>query len=173
VERLSVFSLSGRAAPVRRTSAQGPPPSAGHPAADAAQPSRPTEEGASSPAAGRAAAAPTAPLQPPPHATYIRELAISNFALVAEERVALAPGLNVITGESGSGKSVLVEAFAQILGAPAADGCVRPPASAAVVEGRVHVAPSAKAVGPPLNPRPRARGTNTLVAPGVAVFLIF
>ena len=37
-----------------------------------------------------------------------------NFALVEEQHVAFRPGLNVITGESGAGKSVLVEAFGQV-----------------------------------------------------------
>ena len=51
----------------------------------------------------------------------------------------LMPGLNVITGESGAGKSVLVEALGQVLGAPAPDGCVRPPAQTAVIEGVLHL----------------------------------
>jgi DNA repair ATPase RecN len=87
--------------------------------------------------APRAAAA--AP--PPPTRTHLAELHIRDFALVAEQRVALRPGLNVITGESGSGKSVLVEALSQLLGAPAGDDLVRPPATTAVVEGLVAVAP--------------------------------
>lgn len=60
-----------------------------------------------------------------------------DFALVQEQSVALHPGLNVITGESGAGKSVLMSAIGQILGAPAANGCVRPPAEMAVIEGTV------------------------------------
>lgn len=51
-----------------------------------------------------------------------------NFALVEDQRVTLAPGLNVLTGESGAGKSVLVEALSQALGAQTPDGCIRPPA---------------------------------------------
>lgn len=62
-----------------------------------------------------------------------------NFALVADEAIALRPGLNVITGESGAGKSVLVTALGQLLGAPAAEGCVRAPATSACVEGRLHL----------------------------------
>ncbi|EIE25588.1 P-loop containing nucleoside triphosphate hydrolase protein [Coccomyxa subellipsoidea C-169] len=62
-----------------------------------------------------------------------------NFALVAEETVELRPGLNVVTGESGAGKSVLVTALGQLLGFPAVDNCIRPPASCASVEGSVHL----------------------------------
>ena len=75
--------------------------------------------------------------------TFIRDLRIRDFALVEDQVVRLAPGLNVITGESGAGKSVLVEAFASILGSPAPEDCVRPPAEAAVVEGTVQLSPSA------------------------------
>jgi type II secretory pathway predicted ATPase ExeA len=43
-------------------------------------------------------------------ATCLRELRIKDFALVAEDVIYFQQGLNVITGESGSGKSVLVSA---------------------------------------------------------------
>ncbi|GAB4813044.1 hypothetical protein N2152v2_000090 [Parachlorella kessleri] len=69
------------------------------------------------------------------HRSYLSSLYIKDFALVAEQRVLLEPGLNVITGESGSGKSVLVEALGQILGSSAYDEAVRQPATSAVVEG--------------------------------------
>jgi len=75
--------------------------------------------------------------------TFIKDLRIRDFALVEDQLIHLAPGLNVITGESGAGKSVLVEAFASILGAPAPDDCVRPPSQAAVVEGTVQLSPAA------------------------------
>ncbi|GIL84863.1 hypothetical protein Vretifemale_13442 [Volvox reticuliferus] len=67
--------------------------------------------------------------------TQLERLFVKDFALVSEQTVRLGPGLNVITGESGSGKSVLVEAFSQILGAPAPQECVRAPAEMAVIEG--------------------------------------
>ncbi|GLI67135.1 hypothetical protein VaNZ11_011345 [Volvox africanus] len=67
--------------------------------------------------------------------TQLERLFIKDFALVSEQTVRLGPGLNVITGESGSGKSVLVEAFSQILGAPAPQECVRAAADTAVIEG--------------------------------------
>eukprot|EP00198_Chlamydomonas_reinhardtii_P003113 XP_001692449.1 predicted protein [Chlamydomonas reinhardtii] len=41
-------------------------------------------------------------------ATRLEKLYIRDFALVTEQTVRLGPGLNVITGESGSGKSVLI-----------------------------------------------------------------
>lgn len=38
----------------------------------------------------------------------LQTLHIKDFALVADETVYFSPGVNIITGESGSGKSVLV-----------------------------------------------------------------
>ena len=58
---------------------------------------------------------------------------------MAEQRIALQPGLTVITGESGSGKSVLVSALGQILGAAVPENCIRQPAKSAVVEGHLHL----------------------------------
>ncbi|KAL4443668.1 hypothetical protein ABPG75_011405 [Micractinium tetrahymenae] len=92
-------------------------------------------------AAPAAAAADSPSTKPAPAATHFSSLLIRDFALIQEQRVQLAPGLTVITGESGSGKSVLVEAFGQILGAPASDDAVRPPATSALVEAQVVVAP--------------------------------
>jgi hypothetical protein len=43
-----------------------------------------------------------------PLPTCLRELRIKDFALIANDTIRFSPGLNVITGESGSGKSVLV-----------------------------------------------------------------
>jgi len=61
-------------------------------------------------------AAANTPTHAPANTTYIRELRIRDFALVEEQRVSLHPGLNVITGQSGSGKSVLLEAISQLCG---------------------------------------------------------
>lgn len=99
------------------------------------------------PAAAAAAAAPSAAQVSPSAApsgaalTHFTSLYIRDFALVQEQRLHLAPGLTAITGESGSGKSVLVEALGQVLGAAAYDEAVRPPATTAVVEAAVAVAP--------------------------------
>lgn len=49
-----------------------------------------------------------------------------------------------MTGESGAGKSVLVQALGAVLGAPAVDGSVRPPADFASVEGVLQLSSSAQ-----------------------------
>ncbi|KAL3146260.1 hypothetical protein ABBQ32_002962 [Trebouxia sp. C0010 RCD-2024] len=78
--------------------------------------------------------------------SYLRSLTIRNFALVEEQHVVFRPGLNVITGESGAGKSVLVEAFGQVLGMTARDNCIRQPATSASVEAHFHLLPAQHAV---------------------------
>ncbi len=57
-----------------------------------------------------------------------------DFALISEQQVSFLPGFNVITGESGSGKSVLLAALSQALGAPANEDFIRPPSDTAVVQ---------------------------------------
>jgi DNA repair ATPase RecN len=49
-----------------------------------------------------------------------------------------------VTGESGAGKSVLVQALGAVLGAPAFEGSVRPPADFAAVEGVLQLSSSAQ-----------------------------
>ncbi len=47
----------------------------------------------------------------------LRELRISNFAVVEKQEICFGPGLNVISGETGSGKSIILQALNLILGA--------------------------------------------------------
>ncbi len=63
------------------------------------------------------------------------ELRVRDLAVIADARLELGPGLNVLTGETGAGKSMLVDALALLLGERADTDRVRPGASRAVVEG--------------------------------------
>jgi DNA repair protein RecN (Recombination protein N) len=63
------------------------------------------------------------------------ELRVENLLLIEEARLALAPGLNVLTGETGAGKTVLAHALDLLLGGRARTGIVRPGAAEAYVEG--------------------------------------
>ena len=74
--------------------------------------------------------------------TYLQRLKITNFALVSEQTVEFERGLNVITGKSGSGKSVLLDAIAQICGSPAREESIRANADGAKLEASFRVATS-------------------------------
>src|SRR4051812_1830381 len=47
----------------------------------------------------------------------LTELAIRNFAIIEEQSIQFAAGLNVLSGETGSGKSIVLNALELILGA--------------------------------------------------------
>jgi DNA repair protein RecN (Recombination protein N) len=63
------------------------------------------------------------------------ELTVQNLLLIEDARLELTPGLNVITGETGAGKTVLAHALDLLLGGRAKSGIVRPGSSEAYVEG--------------------------------------
>ena len=65
----------------------------------------------------------------------LTRLYIKNFALIEEAVIEFGPGLNVITGETGAGKSILIGALNSILGGPVNAELVRKGASACAVEG--------------------------------------
>jgi DNA repair protein RecN (Recombination protein N) len=69
----------------------------------------------------------------------ITELRVRDLATIADVTLSLGPGLNVLTGETGAGKSMLVDAVALLLGARADSGQVRPGATRAVVEGALEI----------------------------------
>jgi DNA repair protein RecN (Recombination protein N) len=70
------------------------------------------------------------------------ELSISNLAIVDHVRLEPAPGFNVLTGETGAGKSIIVDALALLLGAKAGAGDVRGGAERAVIEAIFEAGPT-------------------------------
>src|SRR6266550_3532499 len=67
--------------------------------------------------------------------TVLTELRVRDLAVIADVTLPLARGLNVLTGETGAGKSMLVDALALLLGERASADVVRPGAERAVIEG--------------------------------------
>ena len=63
------------------------------------------------------------------------ELLVENYAVVDRIRVRFHPGLNLLTGETGSGKSIVVDAFGLLLGGRASADMVRSGESRARVAG--------------------------------------
>jgi DNA repair protein RecN (Recombination protein N) len=68
-------------------------------------------------------------------ACVLQELNVENLLLIEHAQLRLAPGLNVLTGETGAGKTVLAHALDLLLGGRARPGIVRPGACEAYVEG--------------------------------------
>lgn len=64
----------------------------------------------------------------------LRELRVRDLALVAESRVRFGPGLNLLTGETGSGKSLIVDALGLTLGSRGGVDQVRHGADKATIE---------------------------------------
>src|SRR5436309_8075166 len=64
----------------------------------------------------------------------LRELTIRNLAVIEDVSVPFAPGLNVLTGETGAGKSILVDAILLVLGARAQPDLIRSGEDTAVVQ---------------------------------------
>ena len=70
-------------------------------------------------------------------------LRVRDLATIADVTLDLGAGLNVLTGETGAGKSMLVDALALLLGDRADRAAIRPGAAKAVVEGVVESIPAA------------------------------
>jgi DNA repair protein RecN (Recombination protein N) len=69
----------------------------------------------------------------------INHLRIAGFALIDELELALGPGLTVITGETGAGKSILVEALGLLRGGRASAESIRTGADEARVEAVIEL----------------------------------
>lgn len=67
------------------------------------------------------------------------ELHVSNLGVIEEQKLLFGSGLTALSGETGAGKTLLIDAIALLTGAPADPSLVRPGAAQAVVEGRFEV----------------------------------
>ena len=65
----------------------------------------------------------------------LQELNVEGYAVVAKLRIRFQPGLNLLTGETGSGKSIVVDALSLLLGARAATEVIRPGCRRARIAG--------------------------------------
>ncbi len=63
------------------------------------------------------------------------ELAVDNYAVIEKVRVRFHRGLNLLSGETGSGKSIVVDALGLLLGARASAEMIRAGADRARVSG--------------------------------------
>ena len=69
------------------------------------------------------------------------ELAVDHYAVIEQARVRFHPGLNLLTGETGSGKSIVVDALGLLLGGRASADMIRTGAARARVSGIFELTP--------------------------------
>ena len=65
----------------------------------------------------------------------LEELRIQNFAIIDNLEIDFADGFNVITGETGAGKSIIIDAVELLLGGKPDPMMIRTGADRAVIEG--------------------------------------
>lgn len=65
----------------------------------------------------------------------LQTLRIDNFALIERAELHFGPGLTVVTGETGAGKSIMLDAFLLLLGARSSKDLIRRGKDSLVVEG--------------------------------------
>jgi len=70
----------------------------------------------------------------------LKRLYLENFALVEELEIEFEPGMNVLTGETGAGKSIIVGAISRALGEQASRDDIRSGYKMAVVEAEFEIA---------------------------------
>jgi DNA repair protein RecN (Recombination protein N) len=74
----------------------------------------------------------------------LEEIRISNFAIIDRLELDFGKGLNVITGETGAGKSIIIDAVELLLGGKAEASMVRAGADKAIIEGEFGLTPEAE-----------------------------
>jgi len=76
----------------------------------------------------------------------LRELRINNVAIIDQMALGFAPGLNVLTGETGAGKSIITRAIGLLCGGRASADLIRTEADEAEIEGLFDADPAARAM---------------------------
>ncbi len=66
----------------------------------------------------------------------LQELYIKDFAIIQELRLEFGKGLNLITGETGAGKSIIIDALQTLLGGKGFQDTIREGAKESIIEGR-------------------------------------
>src|SRR5438477_4496699 len=90
----------------------------------------------------------------------LAELNISNFAIIDRLYLRLGPGFNALTGETGAGKSIIIDALGALLGSKIGPEFVRHGSQSARVEGQFDLAS--------MDPAPRAALLGLLAESGLS-----
>lgn len=65
----------------------------------------------------------------------LKELSIKNFAIIDDLKIEFTKGLNLLTGETGSGKSIIIEALGIVLGGRSSKDLIRTGQEKCIIEG--------------------------------------
>src|SRR5580692_3338404 len=76
----------------------------------------------------------------------LQELVVEDYAVVDRLRVRFHAGLNLLTGETGSGKSIVVDALGLLLGGRASGDTIRSGNERARVSGVFEICPSGRKI---------------------------
>jgi len=76
----------------------------------------------------------------------LQQLHIQNYAIIEELDISFSDALNIITGETGAGKSILMGALGLILGERADSSVLQDKANKCIVEGTFHIKEPASAI---------------------------
>lgn len=77
----------------------------------------------------------------------LQELAIKNFAIIDDLKISFADGLTILSGETGAGKSIVINAFNLLLGSRAAPGLIRTGSETAELEALFQIKPGSRVAG--------------------------
>ena len=72
----------------------------------------------------------------------LQGLRIENFAIIHELELGFAPGLNIFTGETGAGKSIILDAIEAVIGGKADSTSIRSGATRASIEASFELSPA-------------------------------
>lgn len=71
----------------------------------------------------------------------LQELSIQNFAIIPKLNISFQPGMTVLTGETGAGKSIIIDAVGLLTGGRGSQDFIREGADKAVLQGLIDVEP--------------------------------
>ena len=74
----------------------------------------------------------------------LRELSIKNFAIIDDLNICFSEGLTVLSGETGAGKSIIINAVNLLLGSRATATLIRTGAETAELEALFEIAPKSR-----------------------------
>jgi DNA repair protein RecN (Recombination protein N) len=74
----------------------------------------------------------------------LQEISIRNFAIIEDLTVRFEPGLTILSGETGAGKSIIINAVNLLLGSRASAALIRTGADSAELEALFHCAPDSR-----------------------------